>query len=356
MRKRIGMRRGGLTAAGLALLGTLVGCGGGDTSSGKNITVDDTGKLSEPVTVTVTVPAKLEVFAPVLMEDQWGEFKKRNIDLKVKTVTSSDALVLLAKGQVDGVYTGISANIFNSVKGGAGLRLVMPGELFDQNIKTGWWVSTKALGGRAFQPSMLKGKTLASSQGANGSSILGLYDVLKSSGLGISDVKIKTLPNPDIITALENGAVFGGVVTQPLNIPLEKNKAAVKFAAQARPGFASTAMVFGPSLLKDKPDVGKAFIAAMVAAYRDHLQGDYVNDSTRGPALAKALDLTWDQLKLSPPGIWPTAPAFPAGYIEVYEEIWRQVPGTLTYEGKIDPATVLDTTGLKWAIDHATAK
>lgn len=351
MHKKTRRRGIGLLAAGVVLLATtLAGCGGKDSSSADGVTVDDSGKLSKLTPVTITLPAKLESFSAVIMDDEWGEFKKRNIKLNIKIAKSSDALVLLAKGEVDGVLSGISANILNAVKQGAELRLVMPGELAVPNSKTGWWASKKALNGKTFEPSMLKGKTLASSQGANGSSILGIYDLLKGAGLSMSDITVKTLPSTDIITALENGAVFGGVVTQPLNAALEKNDSAVQIAEQARPDFASTTMIFGPSLLKDKPQVGKAFISAMLATYREHLQGDYVNDPARGQALAKALDVTWDRLKLAPSGIWPTTPSYPDNYIEVYEEIWRQVPDTLTYQGNIDPKSIIDTSYLEWAL------
>ena len=59
--------------------------------------------------------------------------------------------------------------------------------------------------------------------------------------------------------------------------------------------------------------------------------------------VAKALDLTWDQLKAVPADIWPVNPTFPAEYVTAYEDVWRQVPGTLSYDGKIDTKSILNT-------------
>jgi NitT/TauT family transport system substrate-binding protein len=348
-RPRVTLRRAGLSALALAVLAWATACGGG-SSVPTGLTVDDNGKLSELTKVTVTIPVKSTATVPWLLDEAFGEFKKRNIDLDVQVVKSSDAMVLLAKGEIDAIQTGMSAGLLNAIQGGSDLRAVMPSGFEPEDGKSGWYVSTASLNGRPFTVSMMKGQTFASSQGASGTTVLGLSELLATANLTLADVTVKTLSTPDIATALENGALFGGSVVLPYNVALEEKNAAFRVAPNSPDGYPSGIVLFGPSLMIDKPAVGKAVVSALLATFA-HLQGDHVNDPTIGPLIAKALDQDWDTLKAAGPGkIWKLQPEFPDNYVVRYERTWRQIPGTLNYDGSLDPAKVLDTTYLDWAL------
>ena len=349
------VRRVGLAVLATTMVAAAAACGGTEPETGAGeLTVDDTGKLSETVKVTITIPNKSTSTVPWLMESTFGEFKKRNIDLEVRVLKSSDAMVLLAKGEIDGIHTGLSAGLLNAITGGAEIRAVMPSGYEPDDGQSGWYVSTKALNGRTFEPSMMKGQAFASGQGASGTVVLGLAGLLETAGLTLADVNVKTLASPDIATALENGAIFGGSVVPPFNAALEEKKAAIRIAPNSPADHPSGVILFGPSLLTDKPAVGKAVVSALLATF-GHMQHDYVNDPTTGPLIAKALDQSWDTVKAGGPGkILKLKPEFPANYIVTYEQVWRQVDGTLNYSGSIDPAKVLDTTILDWATARAS--
>jgi NitT/TauT family transport system substrate-binding protein len=339
-------RRTALAAAALATVAAaLAGCGG-DKKVTPSATEDSSGRLAELTPVKITMAGKFGSVAPVLTESTYGEFRKLNIDLQVDIVKSSDAMVLLAKGEIDAIFTGPSAGLYNAVKAGNQIKIAVPGSYQPSNNKGGWWVSTKALGGQQYSPELLKGKTLASSQGAVGASVLGLSQELAKAGLKITDVEIKTMGSADIATAIVNGAVFGGVLTQPFNVVVEEANAGFRFATGAPDSYPNTIILFGPSMLND-PAKANAFVAGFLATTRNHYQGDYVNDPERGPIVAKALDLTWEQLKDVPADIWPINPTFPDGYIKAYEDVWRQVPGTLAYDGNIDVASILELSYLQ---------
>jgi NitT/TauT family transport system substrate-binding protein len=336
-------------AAALTVSAALAGCADDSGATQKSAT-DSSGKLSEMTKVTVSMAGKYGSVAPVLTESTYGEFKKHNIDLQTEEITSSDALVLLAQGKIDAIFTGPSAALYNAVQGGAEVKITLPGSYQPPNNKGGWWVSRKALGDREYSPELLKGESLGSAQGATGASVLGLSQELAKADLSITDVEVKTLDSVDIVTAVENGSLFGGVLTQPLNVPVEEADAGFRFAAGAPDSYPNTIMLFGPSMLDD-PAKAQAFVDGFLATTRNHYQGDYINDPERGPVVAKALDLTYDQLKAIPSDIWPVNPTFPDEYVESYEEVWRQVPDTLSYEGNVDPATILDTTYLDKAAE-----
>jgi ABC-type nitrate/sulfonate/bicarbonate transport system substrate-binding protein len=338
----------------LALLAGAAACGSDDESAARaDVTVDGTGMLSELTKVTVTIPVATTSTVPWLMEDAFGEFEKRNIDLEVRIAESSDSMVLLAKGEIDGIQTGLSAGLLNAIDGGSELRVVMPSGYEPPTGKNGWYVSTDALGGKKFDAAMMEGKSFGSSQGASGTTVLGLSQLLETAGLTLADVTVKTVPSTDTVTALENGALFGGSVLAPLNVTLEEHDSAIQVAPNSPDGYPSGIVIFGPSLMEDNPAVGKAVVSALLATY-GHLQGDYVNDPATGPQVAEALDQSWETLKSGGPGkIWKQDPEFPDGYVKSYEEVWRQIPGTLSYDGSIDPADVVDTEYVDWAGQHA---
>ncbi|GAA0710770.1 ABC transporter substrate-binding protein [Dactylosporangium roseum] len=353
--KRGNPKRGYLNRAlaSIAMLGLLAAAAMGCSSGGKDktptdLSVDSNGKLSQPTTITVALPARLGAFTDALMAQEWGEFQARNLKVDLKLIPSSDALVLLAKGDVDVVLTGISANLLNAASSGIDIRLAMPQYLTNPKGKTGWYVSTKALGGATFSPEMLKGKTVASSQGSDGASILGLVDTLRSANLTLKDVTVKKMASADMVTALENGAVFAAVVSEPLNVALEAKRSAVMFTSVSRPDWPPASAIFGPNLLKKHPAVAKAYAAAILAT-RAKLAGDYVNDPKRAPEVAKALDLSMEQLQSATSYVWKTDLRFPDGYVEQYQDIWKQAD-LLTYSTKLSGADIVDTSALDWAI------
>jgi NitT/TauT family transport system substrate-binding protein len=339
-------------AAAIAM--TLAACGGsGDSDAKGGVTLTKDGALSEPVTINVAIAAKAAPLVPVLMSDTWPEFKDRNITLNVKIVPTSDSMALLSTGKLDAALTGPTVGMYNAIASGADVRIVAPGTSHPEGTKAGIYVSTKALGGKKFEPSMLKGKKFSSTSGNTGVSMYAVAQLLKGSGISPKDLNLVSLTSPDTIAALESGAVFAGIVLEPLNIPLTKNHAGIMVAPQGVPGFPNTTLIFGKTLLDDQPEaVGRAFVAALRDTYKNHLQGDFLKDPETAKAIAAALDQPVESIQQGSSGIFPTTLSFPDNYVNDIESVWREWPDLLTYEKPLETKQVIDDRFMTWVNSH----
>ncbi|WP_152225095.1 MULTISPECIES: ABC transporter substrate-binding protein [Arthrobacter] len=303
------------------------------------------GGASEELTeVTVAVSSKIAYFVPYLMEEHWGEFAAEGIDLKVEIAPAQDALVMLATGKLDAMVTGPSANLLNAVADGTNVKIVAPGGIEPADSINGWYVSKAALGDQEFDISMLKGKTLASSSGVAGPPLLSLARTLETEGLTLADVDIKSMKQADTIIAIENGAVFGGTASQPNTAIIEEKDSGVFFARSAPEDYPSVNVWFGSTLLDDAPEVGERFIQALHNTYMNRLQGDWLHDPQNIELISEVLETDVSILEDIPSTVYPEEFTFPDGFIESYEEAFRQIPGVLTY-GEDDSLgdSVIDT-------------
>lgn len=336
-------------AAGLTMLA--VACGSPEADSG-SATITEDGSLSERTKMTITIPGKqLPILAPI-MAKAWGEFDERNLDVTIETLASDEAFPLLATGKVDAIWTGPTAGLFNAVNDGADVRMVAPGNYLSDESGGGIWVSTKLLDGKEFDPSMLKGKKFASSQGNTGTSMVAFSEMLSSGGVSVDDVEIVTMSASDAVPALENGSIAGAIVQEPLDVTLEEHDTAVRIWPQFPDGWNNTTLLFGPSMLRDNPDVGKVFVAALRSTYVDRLQGDYLSDPKRVADIAKALEQPVEVLQQSTSDVYPTELSFPDEYVATHERVWRQWPGLLTYDEPLSRDQVIDSRFMDWANGH----
>jgi NitT/TauT family transport system substrate-binding protein len=337
-------------AAGLSIL-ALAACGSSAGSEGgsSKVTLGSDGVLSKEVTVKISIPGKVLPMLPVVMANKWGEFKKRGINVDVSVNLPADGTALMTTGKVDASWGGPTVGIFNAIASGADVRIVAPGNQPTKEVGTGFWVSTKALGGKKFDPSMLKGKKVASSSGNSNTSMLAFTDMIKSGGLSVSDVELVTMASSDMIPALENGSIFAGVVSEPANVPLEEAGSATRIWPSIPEGWPNTALFFGPTLLRDNPDVGKAFVAALRATYANDLQGDYLKDPTKLKDISVESEQPVDVLKQSTSDVYPATMAFPDTYVARHESVWRQWPNLLTSTKPFAESDVIDSRFMEYA-------
>lgn len=328
----------------------LAGCstGGATDSPDPEESVGSDGVLTEMTTVSVGISSAALWSLPVLMSEKWDSFTERNITLDVQTLPSSESFMLASTGKLDAVFSGPAVGLYNAIYAGTDLKIAAPGYVQSPETNSGLWVSTAALGGKKFKPEMLKGKKIASSQGNTGSSIARVTDLLEEGGLTVDDVEIVTMPSADQVIALENGSIFAGIILEPLHLPLVESGSAIKVHPQIPDGFPGVAFLFGPTLLEERPEVGKAFVAALRDMYRDHLQGDYLGDE-RAEDIAAALGQEVKSLQRSTADPYMTELSFPDDYIKTYDTAWRKWDGLLENPKPFTNKDVIDTRFMDWA-------
>jgi NitT/TauT family transport system substrate-binding protein len=103
-----------------------------------------------------------------------------------------------------------------------------------------------------------------------------LLDVmLRDYGLTIDDVELIDLPPPAALEALSVGSIDATIDSEPfVTMNLERGDAAVwRSLGDIAPGFVNTVMMYGPTMVDERPDVARRFAVAMLQAVRQYRQG-----------------------------------------------------------------------------------
>ena len=261
--------------------------------------------LAEKYTVRFSTAFKAEFVAPILLGISEGEFEKENLDIDVQTLGFSDAVPLMASGDVDIAVGGTEAALFNAINSDIGIKWALanfsPPSAGDASVpQTGLWVRRDAFSDPD-KPDLaeLKGKTLASAVG-NGSSIAyPIEAALEDAGLTLNDVTVQQIPSTDMVQALENNAVQAAWLLDPYWIAASENPDFVLVATQP-PAEPIGGLYFGPEFLKDHRDAALAFVRAYIRTVNTYLNGDYQTDADVMDALSKATETPVENLDATP--------------------------------------------------------
>ena len=321
-------RKLALLLAGLLGSVLLAACGSSDDAADKK-------------TVKVAISAKLEAFAPLLVGMELGSYADQDIDVELVTAAPSDAMVLLATGEVDAVFSAPSAAFFNAVSGGSPIKIVAPGMFPPPNSRSGLWVSKDLAPNGTFDPAKLRGQTVATAVGTGAPVSMVLEEELERSGISADDVTFQTMGATDILVALESGAVKAGWLSDPVWLEAEKSPD-LAFAFGQPEDITMGAVLFGPNLLEKDRDKGKRLLAGMRSVVADHLQGAYHDDPEVRAALVKQLEISDDQLDKLPELVFPPDLAYPEGLTDRYQATYARQEGVLVYSDPLTEDEVID--------------
>ena len=261
--------------------------------------------LAERQTVTLSTAFRAEFVAPILLADALGEFDAENIDVEIQELGFSDALPLMASGDVDIAVGGTEAAFFNAVNSGIEARWALsnfsPPDAGDTSIpQTGLWVRRDAFSDPE-NPDLaeLADMTMASAVG-NGSTIAyPIEAALQDAGLSLSDVEVQQIPSDEMVTALENGAVQAAWLLDPYWIGISDNPDYALVATQP-PGEPIGGLYFAPGFLADEHDAALAFTRAYIRTINTYLSGDYQADDEVMATLSEATGTEVDALAATP--------------------------------------------------------
>lgn len=222
---------------------------------------------------------------PLYIAAEKGFYKEEGIDVSLKpTVTATPKLLpLLAGGELDVVFGGPSAALFNAMDGGIKFAMVADGGQVDPHFDGAPYVIVvrkDLYDAGAFKTlADLKGKTL--SFAVEGTSLAYMmFQALKNAGLKPADVNIKYFKAlSDMGIAFQNKAVDASAMIVPMNLGLASNGISVDWldARKAAPGLQAYTLILGEPMLTSRRSEAKAFLRAYVKAiawYKNALKGD----------------------------------------------------------------------------------
>jgi NitT/TauT family transport system substrate-binding protein len=192
-------------------------------------------------------------------------------DIAVETVRLSggpEILSQVATGQLNIGGTGMGAAGFNAVAASLPVEFVAPlhsGYVEDYFTvrRATWEKEIKRIGD-------LKGKPVALN--VRGAAVEWMLDqALKRDGLTLKDVQVKTMPFPDMVPALETGAVEAAILTEPFPTLAEERGVALRplprpAGAKATP---ITAIFWNKDWAAKNPELAHKVMVAYLKAARD---------------------------------------------------------------------------------------
>ncbi len=293
-------------------------------------------------TIKVAVPGQLKQNAAVILGKELGEFEKENISIEYSIQRPSDGLVLLSTGRVDVLASQGSAAFFNAVAGGSEIKMAYPTGYWAPEGKTGFWASKAFLNGRKYSPELLKGQTIASTAGPG--TLISQYVEAELNKVGLDQraVAWKTMGIADILIALENGAVNFGVLIDPFTEKVDPSKVEFCFAGGQPETGVIGAYFFGPKLLKERRDIGEAFVRALARTVRTYLSDDYTKNPKVMEVLSKQLQVPEDELRKSSGIIFGERVVFGKDMAAVLQKTYALTPGILSYSTPLTDEQVID--------------
>jgi NitT/TauT family transport system substrate-binding protein len=287
-----------------------------------------------------------------------GYFRDGGVDPEItKFVSGADVVLQLAGNQLDIGSGGPDPSFFNAVARGVSLKLIASESMVTKNDASAALVVRQDLidSGKYKAPADLKGMTIAVvSLGT--SSQMYVERILDKAGLKIEDVKLTTVPFPNMVTALANKAVDAAWSVEPF-VTVEKARSIASIAvplSEAYPGAITQMLTIGSGFAKDHPDVAKSFVTAYLKGERDYYKAFVSGEDPAGrnaiiQFLPKYTGGTAEQLaSIGMTGADPNA-QIDAQYIDTVQSYFAS-KGTVTQ--KVDVKQAIDSSYIDAALQQ----
>lgn len=187
--------------------------------------------------------------------------------------SGNEALTGIATGQYELGFAGIGSAAYNAFDEGLPVSYVAPmhmGYVEDyftlSSTVAGSFEESNAL---AEDMSEYAGETFAvNGPGVVTEALLGL--ALERMNLSPSDVNVDFIPFPDQVLALANGAVVGGILSEPFTTQAEENGSAYRpWETPDDPPLPMTGILYNTDWAEQNPDLADAYMEAYLMAARE---------------------------------------------------------------------------------------
>jgi len=227
-------------------------------------------KLASAQTVLKIGFVPSESFAPLFVAHERGYFKAQGLASELVRLPSGAAILTqVSTGDLQVGGGALGAAGFNAAHQKLPVAFVAP---MHYGYTEDYLVVRKAEidAGRFKTVADLRGKPCAVN--AKGVATEWVLDeVLKAGGLRIDNIDLKTLPFPEMLPALDNGAIHCGIVTEPFATQAEEKGIGVR-PLKAKPGAKPvpiTVVFWNSDWAKKNDGAARAFMSGYLRAVRD---------------------------------------------------------------------------------------
>ncbi len=264
-------------------------------------------------------------FAPLYVALEQGFMNKQNIEVEMlKVASGAEAMAFLAQGSLDAGGVGIGASTFNAFHKGFDLRIVGSAAL--QPLKDGPTIiivrSDLWDSGKVRSVADLKGRKVAVAGGPGTTGAYFVARALKDAGLTVKDIDIVNLPNPDMPLAIEKASVDAALAGPPHSDHILSGGKGVMLAKDLAPGAMTTVFMYSGKFIKERPDVARRFMVALVQGSRA-MQGNRYLDPANMKGYLRYVTSTEAAIRTGRPQVYDPDLRLDLDSIKNMEEIFR---------------------------------
>lgn len=230
--------------------------------------------MNPPVKVSIGVLGSTSD-AGIFIAQERGYFKQEGIDLDVQRFQSLvDMVAPLTGGQLQIAAGGLAASLYNASERGIALHIAADK---GQAPSPQWDFAALSIrkdlieSGKVKDYPDLKGLTLVTS-GRGNSPEVALAMALKKGGLTLADINFTQMSFPDMVTALQNKGIDGGILIEPFVSRTVSEGTAVRWKGNVEIFGGNeqiAAIVYGEQFAK-QPEVAQRWMNAYIRGVRDY--------------------------------------------------------------------------------------
>jgi len=215
-------------------------------------------------------------YAPVYVAADRGYFAREGLDFELVPFTNASEMIpALATGQVEAATAGGNPAAWNALARGVQFKIVLDMITLLPGRGATALVIRKDLydAGRGHDLSDLPGLNIAiTPPGKATVSACAVAAGLQRVRLTIADLTLSSLTFPDMVPALANGSIDGGVLAEPFVTRARRQGTVVRVMGldEMYPNFSLSHVAYSPAFYADRP-AAKAFARAFIRAGREYL-------------------------------------------------------------------------------------
>lgn len=243
---------------------------------------------------------------PFYIAQEEGYFAQQNLEVEfVRVARAQEVMASLGTGDVDVAASMLTANEINLIAAGLPIRMVaaLGAHNPDRCVNIALVARRElAESGALDDPAKLRELVFDTDQLIP----VGYWTdlVLQKYGLGLDDVRLANMPSPAAMAAMANGGIDVTLEGEPFITMLEATGDAVVWEPiePYAPGYVIAAVLLGPSLTEQRPEVGQRLTVALLQAIRQYALGKTPRNVE---IVAAATGLDREQIEAS---CWPYMP------------------------------------------------
>lgn len=289
------------------------------------------------------------IYSPLFVAIEKGYFREQGIEVTpIALAGGTDIIAQTVAGNFEVGLGGLGVGALNAARRTLDFRIVASHHAESPPLSTPLVVARRRFDDGTYRRAAdLRGKRV--SINAKGSATeYWLHAALAKDGLTIKDIELTALPFGEVAPALENGALDGAMLGEPLITLAEQKGLARRIADDFLTGAQGTVIYYNAKWGREQQGVAGRWLAAWLRGARDLGGGGY-GDDANAAIVEKYTNTPRDVVKLASPPVHDPNGALNLADMQAQQEYFL-ASGALTYDAPLDLNTLVDTSHAERAV------